>query len=197
MRSLVIAKIGGSLFDLADLRERTGAWMADLGERPVLLIPGGGAAADVIRRLDQVHQLEESAAHWLALRMMAVNAHFLAGLFGIPVAHGPVDRAALRPGLVGVLDAFSFCQADELAPGSLPHSWDVTSDSIAARVAQVSSGSLVLLKSTEIGPARGWDDAAAAGLVDAAFAGVVSAARLPVSWVNLRSSRFDSRTVMT
>ena len=183
MSGLIIAKVGGSLYDLPDLDGRLQTWAAAVG-RSVLLVPGGGAGADVVRRLDAVHRIGEECAHWLALRVLTVNAHFLAGLLRVPVLPAPVDPA---PAL-GVLDAGAFCQADEGRAGALPHSWRVTSDAVAARVAEVAGGRLVLLKSTDLPEGMPWRAAAAAGLVDETFDAVVSRAGLRVEWLNLRST---------
>src|SRR4051812_40903280 len=127
---LTVAKVGGSLYDLPDLRQRLGAWISGSGGR-VLLVPGGGAAAGVVRHLDRAHALGEEAAHWLALRSLTVNAHFLGGLLGSRVVGTPGDED------LAVLDAHAYCLADEARPGALPHSWQATSDAVAARVAEV------------------------------------------------------------
>jgi hypothetical protein len=69
----------------------------------------------------------------------------------------------------------------------LPHSWDVTSDSIAARAALVYGAErLVLLKSVDVPPGTPWDEAAARGWVDAHFSHVVSGAPFAVEVVNFR-----------
>src|SRR5262249_46187382 len=91
MSSLLVAKVGGSLFDLSDLRDRIRVWRSGLAGSPVLLVPGGGRAADAVRCLDLAHQLGEANAHWLALRALAVNAHFLSALLGIEVISTPVQ----------------------------------------------------------------------------------------------------------
>src|SRR5687768_5997933 len=104
---LTMAKVGGSLFDLPDLRERLVRWAASVEDR-ILLVPGGGEAADVIRRLDRVHHLGESPAHWLAIRMMQVNACFLAELLGVPVVESADAHAGWR---IAVLDAYAFCRS--------------------------------------------------------------------------------------
>jgi 5-(aminomethyl)-3-furanmethanol phosphate kinase len=179
---MVIAKVGGSLYDLPDLTARLRTWLAADG-RPVLLVPGGGDGADVIRRLDRRHAIGEDAAHWLALRTLTVNAHFLSGLLRAPV-RSDVQPA---PSELAVLDPHAFCQADEGRPGALPHRWQVTSDSVAARAAEVAHADLVLLKSVDLPGDMTWRQAAAAGFVDEGFLPLVRRARVRVEWVNLRS----------
>jgi aspartokinase-like uncharacterized kinase len=185
MSNPVVAKIGGSLFDLPDLRERLRAWLSTLGDQRVVLVPGGGRGADVIRQLDAIHQLGEERSHWLALRMLTLNAEFLATMLQVPIVVNPFDAVG-----VSVLDAHAFCRCDEGRKGALPHSWHVTSDSIAVRVAAVGGGSLVLLKSTEMPAGMNWSQAAAAGLIDDAFADVLAASGISVTWVNLRRPEF-------
>lgn len=179
---LVVAKVGGSLFDLPDLGERLRRWVGNV-DASVLLVPGGGAGADVIRQLDDAHRIGEEQAHWLALRVLTVNAHFLAALLDAPVQFEPGKPATP----LAVLDPHAFCQADEGCPGALPHSWHVTSDSIAARVAERSDARLALLKSIELPSAVTWETAGHGGQVDEMFASVVARAGLCVEWVNLRS----------
>src|SRR5262249_40233837 len=122
-------------------------------------------------------------AHWLALRVLSLNAHFLAGLLGTPVLHSMTgDGPALA-----VIDPHAFCLADEGRRGALPHTWRATSDSIAARVAEVANARLALLKSTDLPVGMTWEDAAADGLVDETFGTIVARAGLCPNWVNLRS----------
>ena len=88
---------------------------------------------ETIRQLDQTHHLGEEACHWLALRTLTINAHFLAHLLpGANIISDPKQRPA---GAVSIMDMYPFALADEANPGRLPHSWAVTSDSLAVRVA--------------------------------------------------------------
>jgi aspartokinase-like uncharacterized kinase len=185
---LIVAKVGGSLYDLPDLSERLRNWLAAQGDAPVLLAPGGGPTADVVRELDRVHGLGEERAHWLALRSLTFNAHFLLEL--VPgaclVSHPEAWPQGCR---VGVLDGYTFARRDEGRPGSLPHTWDVTSDSVAARAAVVADAAeLVLLKSTDIQEGCGWASLEARGLIDTHFGVVVRDADLCVRFVNLRGT---------
>jgi aspartokinase-like uncharacterized kinase len=185
---LVVVKVGGSLFDLPDLGPRLQAWLARLSALAVLLVPGGGPTADVVRDLDRRHALGEEASHWLALRALTVNAHFLQTLLpGAVVVPQPCGRGGLS-----VLDPYAFARADEGRPGCLPHCWQVTSDAVAARAAVVGQARrLLLLKSVTIPEGMAWDEAGRCGLVDEAFAGVLvqAAEPLKVSAVNFRDFR--------
>ncbi len=182
----VVVKVGGSLYDHPRLGPGLNAFLDPLVRAgPVWLVPGGGAAADAVRELDRTHRLGEEVAHWLALRSLSVTALFLAGLVGdASVVEDPyVDRG---DGL-SVVDCYGFALSDDGRPGSLPHSWAVTTDSIAARVAAVFGASrLVLLKSVDVPPATPWAEAAARGWVDAYFPAAVVEAAYPIEVVNFR-----------
>jgi aspartokinase-like uncharacterized kinase len=182
----VVIKVGGSLFDLTDFGPRLQTLLNDLAGVPLLLVPGGGPTADVIRALDHFHHLGEETAHWLALRALTVNAWVLAALVpSLPTrVVGPKEewQCAWNRGEIAILDAHAFAFADEGQPGCLPHRWSVTSDSVAARAAVVASArELVLLKSSACPPPGDLQKAVAAGHVDAFFAaaaGSLSAVRM-------------------
>jgi 5-(aminomethyl)-3-furanmethanol phosphate kinase len=181
---LRIVKVGGSLFDLPDLGSRLLAW---LGTTRTLIVPGGGQAADAVRTLDRIHQLGDEAAHWLALRAMSLHAHFLARL--LPAA--PVLPRLPRPAELGccfILDALPFFEDDDRRAGGLPHGWQVTSDSLAVRVAvRAAAVELVLLKSRSWPASDSWPKAVAAGMVDGFFPqAMAQAPELRVRIVNLR-----------
>jgi aspartokinase-like uncharacterized kinase len=128
------------------------AWLAEQPTGHLVLIAGGGELVEAIRTADRTHNLGEPVCHWLAIAAMRVSARLLAAL--IPQA-SPVeswDELCSRvssPG-VSVLDVEQFLrQVEPSLPGKkLPETWEVTSDSIAARVAiALDAGELVLLKS--------------------------------------------------
>jgi aspartokinase-like uncharacterized kinase len=182
-----IVKVGGSLFDLPDLGPRLRDWLDRNAPRETILVPGGGRFADIVRELDRTHGLDDEAAHRLALRAMSINADVLTSLLSDScVIDGP-DLAELvweqnrRP----ILDALPFCESDE--PDALPHTWDVTSDSIAARLAIVAGATeLVLLKSAPP-PAGDVAEWAACGFVDAWLPRVLTTGNIIVRAFNLRN----------
>jgi aspartokinase-like uncharacterized kinase len=187
----LVVKVGGSLFDLPELGPRLRRWLATLPTEKIVLVPGGGRMADVVRDLDQRHRLGEETAHWLALRTLTLHAEFLATL---------VDNAAVvtdlgacpalwNQGRLPVLDGFAFARTDHGRPGSLPHSWAVTSDSLAARVARVlDARELILLKSMTIPEPTDWREAGRRGWVDVFFAAAIGA-ELAVRSINFREWR--------
>src|ERR1700737_80612 len=89
----VVVKVGGSLFDLPDLGPRLKSWLDELASFAVVLVPGGGPTANVVRELDRHHGLGEETAHWLALQALTFNAAFLAALLEErrPVITGTVE----------------------------------------------------------------------------------------------------------
>ena len=143
--SLVIVKIGGGVlshpacFD-AVLR----AIDASTG-RPLLVVPGGGPFADAVRGVDADVRLADTTAHWMAILAMDQYAHLIASRLsrGRLVEEASAIDGARRSGRVPVLAPYRWLR--EADP--LPHSWDVTSDSIAAWIAgAVGAAQLVLVK---------------------------------------------------
>ena len=179
----VVVKVGGSLYDLPDLESRLRRFLASLETKAVLLVPGGGALADAVRKLDCNHFLGEEVAHWLALRALTVAAHFVSALLpGPPIVEHPEQW---KHGSLTVLDPYAFARLDQGRAGDLPHCWNVTSDSFAARAARLAGAQrLMLLKSVTIPPGLDWRAAASRGWVDAYFPEAVGDLR--VQSVNLR-----------
>jgi aspartokinase-like uncharacterized kinase len=171
----VVIKVGGSLFDWPDL---PGRLAADLRRRRggagrLVLLSGGGRAADHVRELDRTFGLGDLRAHRLALRSMDLTAHVLAAL--LPdldvVEELPALDETWNRGRIPVLAPRRWLdEVDARSPDPLPASWDVTSDAIAARVAvALGAEGLVLLKSAPMPPGIDRREAARLGLVDPAF----------------------------
>ena len=104
-------------------------------ERPLLVIPGGGLFADAVRQ----ERMDDDAAHWMAIAAMEQYAWVIA-------SHGmrTTDILTLPETTAVFLPYISMRQRDPL-----PHSWDVTSDSIAAWIAAELGIELLVLKSVD------------------------------------------------
>ena len=124
-----VLKVGGSLISVAlDL-------MCSLVEAHVscLIVPGGGPFANTVREFQSV--LDDTTAHWMAVGAMNQYGWFLS-------AASTQITTKINQDLSGVSVLLPF---DEVyANDPLPHSWDVTSDSIAAWVAHKLNQDLVI-----------------------------------------------------
>ena len=143
-----VVKVGGSLSRDSGLAA-LGRELAQLGcQYPLLVVPGGGNFADAVRAYDRRFGLDDSTAHWMAVLAMDQYGYLLATQIpgSVPVRGLAAARQAAQAGRVPVLLPFDLLrQADPL-----PHSWAVTSDSIAAWVArQAGAPLLVLLKDVD------------------------------------------------
>jgi aspartokinase-like uncharacterized kinase len=170
----VVLKIGGSLLDWTGLPARLSEACAARGDPPLIVLVGGGRVADVVRDLDRVHGLGPEPAHHLALRALDLTAQVLAALLppGLDVVDHPEQCAAVwERSRVPVLAPRRFLDdIERRGADPLPHTWDVTTDSIAARVAvHLGASELALWKSAPLPPGADLDAAARLGLVDPAF----------------------------
>ena len=167
----VVVKIGGGLLaHPAALDATLRAVAAAASERRLLVVPGGGPFADVVRDVDARAGLGDSVAHWMAVLAMDQYGHLLASRLprAVLVRTAGEVAAALASGQVPVLAPSRWLQ--EVDP--LPHTWDVTSDSIAAWVADaLGAARLVMVKPPG---ARG---DCSGSLVDAYFSRIASGAR--------------------
>jgi len=189
-----VIKLGGSLLDIDGLAARFRRWRAAQEPMRDVMIAGGGRLADVVRGAFRRHALGEEAAHWLCIRLLGVTAELAHRLLPESVLLCRLEelRDGQDKGRVAIFESERFLRQEETRPGAarLPHTWDVTSDSIAARLAEaLSARELVLLKSALPAAGSSLASVAEAGMVDRCFP--QAAARLPqVRVVNFRAEDF-------
>jgi aspartokinase-like uncharacterized kinase len=142
----VVVKIGGSLLDdIAALDAVLSTIAAAAVSHRLLIVPGGGPFADAVRAVDRRLGLPDATAHWMAVLAMDQYAHLIAGRLGgaVLVEEPAAVGGALATGRIPVLAPSRWLRDAD----PLPHSWEVTSDSIAAWVAgRVGARRLVLVK---------------------------------------------------
>jgi 5-(aminomethyl)-3-furanmethanol phosphate kinase len=192
---VAVVKVGGSLLVWPEFPERMRRFLDGLATPRVVLIVGGGKAADFIRELDSLHGIGDNRAHALAVRMLDVTARVVAALVpGVELVERPEALVAVwERGRIPVLaPSWLLETVDAWHDEPLPASWDVSTDSIAARAAiWLEIPSLLLVKSTGPSESIGRLEAARRGLVDPYFPHA-AAPLVRVELVNLRSKNFDS-----
>jgi hypothetical protein len=124
-----VLKVGGSLIEVAsNLVAYLSAAHVD-----ALVVPGGGSFAQTVRRYGD--RVDDATAHWMAI--LAMNQYgFYLGTSGATLVE---DLRALVPGICILLPFRILYERDPL-----PHSWEVTSDSIASWVAYELHADLVI-----------------------------------------------------
>jgi 5-(aminomethyl)-3-furanmethanol phosphate kinase len=141
-----VIKIGGGLAGSPGAIDRVCAAVGEASrDQRIVVVPGGGPFADAVREFDRQIGLSPDAAHWMAILAMDQYAHVLAeripGALLVEEA-GAISEAA-GPGRVAVLAPSRWMRSADV----LPHTWEVTSDSIAAFVAgALDAARLVLVK---------------------------------------------------
>jgi 5-(aminomethyl)-3-furanmethanol phosphate kinase len=142
----IVVKVGGGLLASPGHLDAVLAELASAAStRRLLVIPGGGPFADAVREVDRELALSDEAAHWMAVLAMDQYAHLLVSRLrtGGIVSDAAAIAAQLDQGRLPVLAPFRWLRDAD----PLPHSWDVTSDSIAAWFAgEVGARRLVLVK---------------------------------------------------
>jgi 5-(aminomethyl)-3-furanmethanol phosphate kinase len=138
---LTVVKVGGGLGDSALPALCTA--LGELGERhPLIVVPGGAGFADAVRDADRRFRLRAPTSHRMAILGMEQFGWLLSDL--IPGAVLCAGLPQVRAGRTTVLLPAA------LPLDALPASWHVTSDSIAAWVAdRAGAGRLVLVKAVD------------------------------------------------
>lgn len=143
-----VLKVGGSL-SRGDGLEPLCREISRLGKHyRMLVVPGGGAFADQVRTAYDRFNLSETAAHCMALAAMDQYGYLLNHLISESVLAADLHSAcqATDSGKVSIL----LPSAPVINESMLPHSWQVTSDTISAWVAHSANcRRLVLLKDVD------------------------------------------------
>lgn len=182
-----VIKVGGSLLDFYDLSDRLRGWLAAQTTATNILVTGGGRRADLVRA--RKAELTEREAHWLAIEAMEANARWLFETVVEAKWLDGIARARTIDGASAILSPRRFMWYDDArhACGALPANWQVTSDSIAARVAELAGAKeLVLLKSAAPPASATPERLASVGYVDAFFPRA-SRSLAAIRCVNLRA----------
>lgn len=190
-----VLKIGGSLLGLPDIVDRILTVADQYSDSAVLVVVGGGMAADLVRDFDDRFSMSDQAAHELAIQAMSLNARLLAAVHSRFELTRSLATSEYVCGTVRIVEPVQLLEELRVqSSAALPFSWSVTSDSIAAWIAsETKAGRLILAKSTGL-PKSGdqivdrptrLTEMATLGLIDAYLPEVAHSIER-VDWVNLR-----------
>ena len=155
---LTVIKVGGSLHDEPRLFERIESLCEALAPDRILIVSGGGAAADAVRAWDRVFGISEIASHSLAIHAMGLGARLLAhGVAGSNLVSSVADsHETWQATRIAIADPQPIIDELSTASGSpLPTTWDCTADAISAWIARrMNAQRLVLCKSISLSEVR-------------------------------------------
>jgi aspartokinase-like uncharacterized kinase len=202
-----VVKLGGSLLNYADLPNALRRWLARQSLAHHVIVVGGGEWVDCIRRACSLHGLDQAAAHGLCVDLLSVTSRLVAELLpeACVVSDYPQlckllerDLPSCEPPRFVLFDPRSYLHEDETRlPGTrLQQNWDVTSDSIAARLAiTIGANQFVLLKSVLPCSPHEMKQLVASGYVDPYFQELAD--ELPPTFmINLRAEDFPTARLM-
>ena len=143
--SMWVVKIGGSLLGSPEL-ERWLEIFVKFSDGKIIIVPGGGVFADAVRKAQKISNMSDEAAHKLALLAMDQFGHLLHSLnpkLATASTELEIDERTWQHRAIVWLPSHMVLGDDDI-----PKNWDVTSDSIAAWLAEkLDATHLILLKS--------------------------------------------------
>ena len=145
-----VVKVGGSLLTWDNLATRLDQWLSEQQTATTILMAGGGPWVELLRHASRRYALDEPSAHWMCVQAMSVTASVLAKVCDCRIVRTYAElQLEAKSSARIVFDVQAWLRSHSSAQ-DLPKTWDVTSDSIAARLAaSLSVSELVLLKSSE------------------------------------------------
>ena len=176
-----VIKLGGSLSYSQELPACLET-VAKLGPG-IVVVPGGGAFADQVRMAQHNWQFDDGTAHGMALLAMQQMALLFNGLNKGFVIAGSV--AAIGRQLAQGNTVIWSPDRGELDEAGIKPSWEVTSDSLAAWLAdRLGAAELILVKSATIDSGLSLPQLAEHGIIDGAFCAMVAEAKFAINILN-------------
>lgn len=158
-----VVKLGGSLITNAEILNCMHILSSWPGQ--IIIVSGGGVFADTVRSSQAQWQFNDSIAHRMAILAMQQTALLI---------HGLMPEASLLTSFsqLNKTEALRIWSPNvaELDQAGIPHSWDISSDSLAACLANIwNADSLILVKSAPIEESMTLQQQQLLGIVDAGF----------------------------
>jgi 5-(aminomethyl)-3-furanmethanol phosphate kinase len=187
----IVIKLGGSFAFSPHL----GDWIAAIASCAgrVIIVPGGGPFADVVRTAQAQMGFDDEAAHRMGLQATEQYGCAIKSLNEkLSLVSSPDEmRRDLADNRVPVW--LPMCMT--LGASDIPQSWDVTSDSLAVWLAgKIGAEMLLLIKHIELRPGTvRVGDLAARGIVDRAFAKFLAVNDVPAFMLGYKDHTAISR----
>ncbi len=167
MPQIQVVKLGGSLTKSPLLKDWLDKIIQYKNSR-IVIVPGGGGFADQVRIAQKQWEFQDQNAHQMAILAMQQMALLFQGLQ--PQLHLANSILKINRLLEAEKPAVWVPEVKMLNKAGVPASWDITSDSLAAWLAeQVSAAKLILVKSAFIPRQCSIEDLIQMGVVDKAF----------------------------
>jgi aspartokinase-like uncharacterized kinase len=173
---MVVVKLGGSLYQAAELRPWLAALKALSQQQNIIIVPGGGPFAEQVRKAQKIHGFNNIIAHHMAILAMSQFGILLSGLLpSCQPFSSPTQHPITTPLSIWLPDKQLIEQPD------LVQNWDVTSDSLALWLAQkYQAKKLTLVKCNPPDHVTSIDKLNKIGILDNAFSAIASSHPIPI-----------------
>lgn len=183
---MLVVKLGGSLLGTPELQ----AWLdmlATQSDGRVVIVPGGGVFADAVRAAQKTGGFDDATAHHAALLAMDQYGLVLRGMqpaLATAASELEISERSWQHRAIVWLPSQMVLADDEI-----PENWNVTSDSLAAWLAEkIGADGLVLVKHPDtVNQEFSLQRLMGEGMLDAAFIDFAGRLGCPVRVVGKKS----------
>jgi len=180
---MIVVKLGGSLSQSDALIKCLNSVEQRYAGCTVVIVPGGGAFTDQVRKAQQHWQFNDEIAHRMAILAMQQMALLFKGLKDeFSIAHSVTE---IRKQLLPQKTVIWSPDIVELDNAAIQASWDITSDSLAAWLANtLSATELILVKSALIDNNQCLQQLAEYNIIDQGFCNFVIQMTFKITVIN-------------
>ncbi|MCC6057356.1 MAG: hypothetical protein LM568_00365 [Desulfurococcaceae archaeon] len=141
---LIVLKVSGHLYRYRDKVVELMQILEDLVEKEflVVVVPGGSIFADTVKEFQVETGIDDDLAHWMAIKAMEIYGLYLAKYSRKAVETYTLRdiENALKEKLIPIAMPYRILKEHD----ELPHSWDISSDSIATYIASLVRADIVV-----------------------------------------------------
>lgn len=138
----VVVKIGGSLLNFPDILQEIVNQIEYLSDYyKVVIIPGGGIFSRIVKKIQDLHNLNNEVTHWMAIKAMEVYGVMLQHLMRNSIICDEIECVKNSSSRIVILQPFKILKEFN----ELPKSWNITSDSISVYITKLLNYDLAVL----------------------------------------------------